>query len=100
MLVHTVLFWLRKDLRDDELTEFQAGLETLKEIKSAEAVYVGSPAETKPRPGILINTYDFCLTVILKDIKAHDAYQADPLHKTFIKTYSPYWKRVRVYDAD
>ena len=100
MLIHTVLFWLRKNLRDDQITEFRFGLETLKQIKSAEAVYIGSPADMEPRPGIRLSTYDFCLTVILKDIEAHDAYQADPIHRKFIETYASSWKRVRVYDAD
>ena len=100
MLVHTVLFWLHKSLQGDQLTEFRVGLETLKYIKSAEVVYIGSPANMEPRPRIRLSTYDFCLTVILKDIKAHDLYQADPIHKKFIKTYASYWKRVRVYDAD
>ena len=100
MLVHTVLFWLRKDLREDQITEFRIGLETLKQIKSAEAVYIGSPADLEPRPGIRLSTYDFCLTVILEDVKAHDAYQVDPIHRKFIETYASHWKRVRVYDAD
>lgn len=100
MLVHTVLFWLREDLRDDQITDFHAGLETLKQIQSAEAVYIGSPADTPPRPGVLLRDYDFCLTVILKDIKAHDTYQVDSIHKRFIETYSAHWKQVRVYDAD
>jgi hypothetical protein len=100
MLVHTVLFWLHKNLQGDQLTEFRVGLETLKHIKSAEAVYIGSPADTEPRPRIILSTYDYCLTVVFKDIKAHDAYQIDPTHKEFIKTYASYWKRVRVYDAD
>ena len=100
MLVHTVLFWLRKDLQDDSLAQFQAGLETLKDIKIADAIYIGSPADTEPRPGVIIDTYDFCLTVIFKNIEAHDAYQTDPIHKKFIETYSSYWDQVRVYDAD
>lgn len=100
MLVHTVLFWLDKKLRDDQITEFRLGLETLKQIKSAETVHIGTPANTPPRPRVILSTYDFCLTVILKDIQAHDAYQVDPIHKQFVETYSSYWKRVRVYDAD
>ena len=100
MLVHTVLFWLREDLSADTVAEFRAGLETLKGIQCAEVIYVGSPAATKPRPGVIIDDYDFCLTVVLKDVKAHDAYQVDPLHKAFIKTYSPFFKQVRIYDAD
>ncbi len=100
MLVHTVLFWLRNDLRDDQITEFRVGLEKLKQIESAVAVYVGTPADTPPRPGVILSTYDFCLTVILKDIEAHDAYQIDSIHKEFIETHSTYWEQVRIYDAD
>lgn len=99
MLVHNVLFWLRKNLEGDELTEFRMGLESLKSIEGVEGVHIGSPAEVAERPP-LISNYDYCLTVIFKDIAAHDTYQADPIHKTFIEEFSDYWKRVRVYDAD
>ncbi len=100
MLVHTILFWLRKDLQDDQLNQFQAGLEKLKAIKSASAIYIGSPAKTGPRPGVIVDSYDFCLTVIFENIESHDAYQIDPIHKEFIETFSSYWEQVRVYDAD
>jgi hypothetical protein len=100
MLIHTVLFWLHKNLQDDQLTEFRIGLETLKHIKSAKAIYIGSPAATEPRPRILLSTYDFCLTVVFENLEAHNAYQVDPIHKKFLENYSSYWKRVRIYDAD
>ena len=100
MLVHTVLFWLKDDIQENQIGDFRTGLEALKQIKSAETIYVGSPADTPPRPEVLVSNYNFCLTVILKDIKAHDTYQVDPIHKKFIETYSSYWEKVRVYDAD
>lgn len=99
MLVHTVLFWLRKDLKGDQLTDFRIGLETLKYIDQLEAAYIGSPAATPERPTI-VKTYDYCLTTIFNNMAAHNAYQVDPLHKAFIEQYSSYWKRVRVYDAE
>ena len=99
MLVHTVLFWLRKDLDGDQLTSFRLGLESLKAIDAAAAVYIGSPSKTPERP-VIDGSYDFCLTVILEDIAAHDAYQAHPRHQEFIKTFSSFWKRVKIYDAD
>lgn len=98
MLVHTVLFWLRKDLDAATITEFRSALETLKGIQSAEAVYIGSPAETPERP-VIDNSYDYCLTVILKDMAAHDAYQEDPLHVDFLKNKN-LWEKVKIYDAD
>lgn len=99
MLVHTVFFWLKKDLNVEQVAEFRAGVETLKNIDSAEAVYVGTPSETPERP-VIDSSYDFCLTVILKDIPAHDAYQADPLHQAFISNFKDFWDSVKIYDAD
>ena len=66
---------------------------------SAEAVYIGSPAATAERPAI-DTSYDFCLTVLVKDVAAHDAYQVDPRHTNFINQYKDYWKKVKIYDAD
>ncbi|WPJ94276.1 Dabb family protein [Coraliomargarita algicola] len=99
MLVHTVFFWLRKDLDGAQITEFRMGLESLKTIDVADAVYVGSPAHTAERP-VLDTSYDFCLTVILKDVAAHDAYQAHETHQAFIAAHKEQWKKVKVYDAE
>lgn len=99
MLVHTVFFWLKKDLSADQAAQFRAGVESLKGIDHAEAVYVGTPAKTAARP-VIDNSYNFCLTVILKDIPAHDAYQADPIHQEFIANFKEFWDAVKVYDAD
>jgi hypothetical protein len=75
------------------------GLESLKTIDHAEAVYVGSPAQTAERP-VIDTSYDFCLTVILKDIAAHDAYQAHETHQAFLATHKKHMKKIKVYDAD
>ncbi len=99
MLVHNVFFWLRKDLDGAQITEFRMGLESLKTIEHAEAIYVGSPAQVPERP-VLDTSYDFCLTVVLKDVTAHNAYQADPVHQAFIGSFKDSWKKVKVYDAD
>lgn len=99
MLVHNVLFWLRKDLDGAEIKEFRMGLESLKGIQHAETIYIGSPACVSERP-VLDESYDFCLTVILKDIASHDAYQADEIHQTFLTQHKEKFKKIKVYDAD
>ena len=99
MLIHNVFFWLKPDLRTDQLAEFREGLESLKTITAAEAVHVGTPAAVADRP-VLDKSYDFCLTVVLADVAAHDAYQADPTHQAFIGRFKPLWDKVQVYDAD
>jgi hypothetical protein len=99
MLVHTVRFWLRKDLENEERAAFLNGLESLKGIASTEAVYLGTPAATEKRP-VIDDSYDYCLTVLLNDLAAHDAYQVDPLHQEFLSRFAGCWERVRIFDAD
>ena len=98
MLVHTVLFWLKEGLRPDQITAFEAALETMKGVKHADAVYVGTPSATGDRP-VIDASYSYCLTVILKDVAAHDAYQIDPIHTEFLKN-KDLWEKVKIYDAD
>lgn len=99
MLIHSVIFWLKDGLSPDQVTQFRNGLESLKGIRSAQAVYTGTPAKTAERP-VIDRSYDFCLTVVLKDIPAHDAYQDDPIHHAFIANCKQFWTEVKVYDAD
>jgi len=98
MLIHTVLFWLRKDISSSEREDFKAALDSLKDIPSAAAVYVGSPSPTPARL-VIDASYDFCLTVLLEDMAAHDAYQQSPLHQAFLEN-KELWERVQIYDAD
>jgi|OM-RGC.v1.026677477 Stress responsive A/B Barrel Domain. len=99
MLVHNVFFWLRPELSETQIAEFRSGLESLQSIEAAEAVYIGTPAAVADRP-VLETSYSFCLTVLLSDVGAHDAYQADPVHQNFIARFKGSWEKVQVYDAD
>ena len=99
MLVHVVLFWLKKNLDADQISAFREGVESLTRIKSADAAYVGTPAKTPERPVIDIS-YDVCLTVICKDVAAHNTYQVDPIHTDFLDQFKGYWEKVKIYDAD
>ncbi len=98
MFVHTVYFWLRRDLTDEQRHAFkEEGIDSLKKIPSTTAIYTGSPADTD-RP-IIDRTYDFALTVVLADRAAHDEYQEDPIHHDFVNRFGQYWIKVSIYDA-
>ena len=99
MLVHTVLFYLKEDLTPAQRQHFAAGVESLKGIKSAHAVYVGAPAKATASRPVVESNYDAALTVLFQDMATHDAYQVDPLHKTFLAQCGPLWRQVRVFDA-
>lgn len=99
MLVHTVYFWLKAELNDEQRAAFRRGVESLKSIQAAEAVYVGTPAATTKRP-VVDDSYSVALTVVCKDVAGHDAYQVDPIHLKFVEEFKGYWERVLIYDAE
>lgn len=99
MLVHTVFFWLKPDLTDADRAAFRRGVESLAGIKAVDKVYVGTPAATARRP-VIDASYSVALTVLCRDLAAHDAYQVDPLHTAFVENCKRYWDRVLIYDAE
>ena len=99
MLVHTVIFWLKKDLTEDQKLIFINEVNTLGEISSVENFHLGTPAPTPKRP-VIEDSYDYAITVVLKDMEAHDHYQVDPIHLEFIDKCKDLWERVVIYDAD
>jgi len=99
MLVHTVIFWLKNDLSDEERSTFFKEVATLATIPSVEDFHLGTPAQTPKRP-VIDDSYDCAVTVVLQDLAAQDQYQIDPIHQEFIDTCSSFWERVVIYDAD
>jgi len=99
MLVHTVIFWLKKDLSEDQQVVFTNEVKTLGEISSVESFHIGTPAPTPKRP-VIEDSYDYAITVVLKDMEAHDDYQVDPTHLDIIHKCKDFWERVVIYDAD
>ena len=83
MLVHTVIFWLKKNLSEDQRHIFIKEVKTLGEISSVHDFHLGNLAATPKRP-VVEDNYDYAITVVLKDMVAHDDYQADPIHLEFI----------------
>jgi len=99
MLVHTVYFWLKPELTAQQQADFFRGVSTLGDIKAVDKLYIGRPAQTERRP-IIDSSYSIALTVLCKDIAAHDAYQVDPIHLEFIAAFKTFWNRVQIYDAE
>ncbi|MBL9190358.1 MAG: Dabb family protein [Opitutaceae bacterium] len=99
MLVHTVYFWLKPELTAAQRADFRKGVESLGKIKSVEKIYVGAPAKTVKRP-IIEDSYSVALTVVCRDIAAHDAYQIDPIHLEFVNAFKTFWNKVQIYDAE
>jgi hypothetical protein len=99
MMTHIVYFWAKPNLSATDKQKFETGLGSLLKIKSLKNGYVGKPAATDARD-VVDNSYDYSLILFFDDVKAHDAYQIDPIHLKFVEENKQYWTRVVVYDSD
>ncbi len=99
MLYHCVYFWLKPELTPAQRAEFRRGVESLKGIKAASKVAVGTPAATARRP-VVDASYDVALVVECRDVAAEAAYQVDPLHLAFVEKFKSCWTRVQIYDSE
>lgn len=98
MFVHTVFFWLKDELTEDQKEAFFKGVDTLTTIQPNVMIATGKPASTD-RP-IIDKSYDYGLTCIFESLADHDVYQEDPVHLKFIENHASDWKKVQIYDFE
>ena len=99
MLVHTVFFYLKVDISEEETADFVKQVETLGTIETVRSSYVGTPAATPPRP-VVRSDYSVSATVVFDDVEGHNVYQDHPVHHEFIAKNKHLWTDVVIYDAD
>jgi hypothetical protein len=97
MIVHSVYFWLKSGLSEEDRAQFRTGLETLRGIESVRNLHIGAPAPTGKRP-VIDDSYSFGIVVLFDDIAGHDAYAIHSLHQAFLERFAACWDRVLVYD--
>ena len=99
MLVHTVFFYLKSTVGEDEKAAFINEVKRLGEIQTVKSIYVGTPADTPIRP-VIQRDYSVALTVVLENLQDHDIYQDHKIHHDFIARNNHLWEKVVVFDAD
>ena len=98
MLIHTVIFWLRKDLTPAQRSTFEAELQRLTKLSYLARCQFGQPAALEKRP-VVDSSYDFGLQVEFKTLADHDFYQKQcPDHARFVATCKSLWEKVVIYD--
>ena len=65
MIIHSVFFWLRKDLTSAERALFDSEVRRLAEISYLERGYVGTPAPTQERP-VTDHSFDYATSFHFK----------------------------------
>ena len=99
MVIHSVFFWLRKDLNSAERALFDIEVRRLATISYLERGYVGTPAPAASRP-VTDHSFDYSASLHFKSMEDHDYYQAEcPDHARFVTACKPLWERVLIYDT-
>ena len=99
-MIHSVFFWLKKELTSEQRTTFEKELVKLKEITYLVHGFVGKPAPTEDRPPVTDHSFDYSLTLHFKNLADHEHYQkACEQHLHFVSTCKELWERVTVYDT-
>ena len=96
--IHSVYFWFKEGVTQEQLDAFYTDSKQLAEISSVRGYFYGKPAATD-RP-IVERSYDYAVVVHFEDLAGHDVYQADPIHLNLLKTHSDLWERVMITDID
>ena len=96
-MVHTVYFWLKDGLSEEELRSFEAGMKSLEGAPTVRGIFTGSPAAT-PSRGVVDNSFDYNLVLWFDDVAGHDAYQVSPTHLKFVEAHEAKFDVVKVYD--
>jgi hypothetical protein len=98
LVIHTVFFWVKKDLSPTDRAELLKGIESLRKIESIKAFWTGKAAAT-PQRDVVDASYDYALILHFDDVAGHDAYQIHPIHEAFVKKCTPMFAKVTVYDT-
>lgn len=98
-MIHSVYFWLRPDVTEEERSTLLAELDKLREIETVQRAFIGPPAATEER-GVVDNTYSYAFIVWFEDVEGQNAYQVDPIHLAFVEKNKGLWTKVMVFDND
>ena len=97
MFIHSVYFWLKPELTQEQQDRFWAGVRALEAIPSVKLFFVGKPADTD-RP-VIDRSYSCALVTGFDDTAGHDIYQDHPIHDQF-RELADLWNRILIYDAE
>ena len=97
--LHTVHFWLKDGLTEQDKHAVLEGIRSLADSPNVSRVSVRVPAGT-PRE-VVDNSYDYQLVCEFDSPELHEAYQSadDAVHQAFIQKYKDKWTRVLIYDS-
>ena len=97
-IVHSVYFWLKEGLSQEEEDDFLGFFDALKKIPEVRTLQYGKPAATNPRP-VVDNSFSYNLIVTFDTMDNINIYETHPDHLSAVERYGKYWTKVLVMDT-
>lgn len=97
-IVHTVYFWLKDGITEEEEKDFLQFFEALKKVPGIHSFHIGRPAATTQRD-VVDNSFQYSLIVTFKSLEDITTYEKHPDHLAAAGKYSKYWTKVAVRDT-
>ncbi|PRD48773.1 Dabb family protein [Sphingobacterium haloxyli] len=97
-ILHSVYFWLKEDISQEEEQDFLHFFEELREVPGVQTLQYGKPAPTNPRP-VVDNSFQYNLLVTFQNLEDINTYETHPTHTAAAEKYSKYWTKVEVKDT-
>ncbi|MFD1769082.1 Dabb family protein [Sphingobacterium suaedae] len=97
-IVHTVYFWLKDGITEEEEKDFLNFFEALKKVPGIKSFHSGRPAPTTQRD-VVDNSFHYSLLVTFANMDDINTYERHPDHLAAAGLYSKYWTKVAVRDT-
>ncbi|WP_333852104.1 Dabb family protein [Epilithonimonas sp.] len=95
---HNLFFWLRKDLSETEVKDFENFFEGLKKLPYQKNLRYGKPAGSSPRT-VLDSSYTYNGSMEFESLEELEAYGKLPEHLALVQKYKPMFEKMLVYDT-
>ncbi|SFK82598.1 Stress responsive A/B Barrel Domain [Porphyromonadaceae bacterium KH3CP3RA] len=97
-IIHSVYFWLKPNLTEQEEKQFLTFFDLLKKIPGVSSLVYGKPAPTTKRE-VTDNTFSYNLIITFKNMEDINNYETHPEHVKAASEYAKFWDRVQVRDC-
>lgn|SRR5690606_15507402 len=97
-ILHTVYFWLKEGITEEEEQEFLQFFEVLKKLPGISAFHAGKPAPTTNRD-VVDNSFQYSIFVLFNSMEEIDVYEKHPDHLAAAEKFSKFWTKVEVRDS-
>jgi len=95
---HYLLFWLKPELTEKQVTDFAQFFEELHKLPYLKSLHYGRPANSSPRK-VLDNSFSYNVVMTFDSLADLEAYGKLPKHLEIVKKYSVFWDKMMVHDS-